>query len=145
MADELEFGGTAGYPQGSCALLCCNSVASFLLDAGRSVCSLCRLLRKQLKLVWGQRESRRLFVFILIMYVFLGLEATYGYFTTSLGMYHFIDAKLISCCCSFNSASILHKHKCRCSVCRSAWIFVHEEQKISSFHIRASVFAFLVK
>lgn len=85
MEEGLEFGGAPGYPQGSCGLRCCRCILSVLVDVWNGICSLCRFLRKQLRLIWGQRESRRLFVFIMVLYTFLGLEVTYGYFTTSIG------------------------------------------------------------
>jgi len=45
-----------------------------------------RFLRKQINLVWSHSVSRRLFIFILLLYLFLSFELVYGYFTSSLAL-----------------------------------------------------------
>lgn len=87
MEDGFGVSGAAGYPQSSCLLRFWRNVLYVLAVIRKGICSLCRFIQGELKLAWGNRESKRLLVFIMALYVFMAVELAYGYFTTSLGEY----------------------------------------------------------
>lgn len=74
---------------------CGNMIIDFAFEAWTTTYTLYNFLKQEVKIVWGQRESKRLFLYVLALYGFMALEVTYGYFTTSLGTIkdeHYHDA-----------------------------------------------------
>jgi len=86
MEDGFGVSGAAGYPQSSnsCLLGCWRGFVSLSIDARKAAGSFLWFVRGQFRLAWGNRESRRLLGFIMVLYTFMVVELVYGYFTTSL-------------------------------------------------------------
>lgn len=72
--------GAAGNPAGH------GSCIMYLLRELYQACkSFYRWCKKEVRTIWGQRGTRKLFLFVLLLYSFLGLELLYGYLNSSLG------------------------------------------------------------
>jgi len=85
---------------------CGNMIIDFAFEAWTTTYSLYNFLKQEVKIVWGQRESKRLFLYVLALYGFMALEVTYGYFTTSLvliALVFYTNTTAVSLCVSLVS------------------------------------------